>query len=93
MKEVKITADIQATWGDTPPRYRVFVDQTLMTERDFVYNGAEIYITESMLVRLKPGGHTITLEQVNGYGTGTVKIKNIAVNNSPIDTHEFVVTE
>lgn len=90
MKEVKITADVHASWGETPPRYRVYVDHDLMTERDFIYPGSEIYITEHILVRLKPGGHFIRVEQVNG---DNIKVKNITVDGELIDTHEFVVTE
>jgi len=90
MREVRITADVHASWGDAPPRYRVYVDQDLLTERDFIYPGSEIYITEHILVRLKPGGHVIKIEQING---DNIRIKNIQVDGNPIDSHEFVITE
>jgi hypothetical protein len=90
MREVKLTADVHASWSDTAPRYRVYVDQDLMTERDFVYPGAEIYITEHILVNLMPGGHTVKIEQING---DNIQVKNITVDGQLIESHEFVVTE
>lgn len=90
MSEHLITADVYASWSDVPPRYRVFVDGDLMTERDFIYPGTQVYIKENILVNLKPGGHTVIIQQING---DNIKVKNITVDGKPNATHEFVTTE
>ena len=75
MREYKLTADVYASWSDEPPRYRVFVDGELMTERDFVWQGHEIYIRENIVVNLEPGQHKLLVEQV---GTnGIIRAKNV----------------
>jgi len=90
MKEHLITADIYASWGDVPPRYRIYVDQDLITERDFTWPGTQIYITENILVNLPIGGHTVRIEQING---DNIKVKNLAVDHKPISNNEFSTLE
>jgi hypothetical protein len=68
--EHKITVEVRAKldWTNTPPRYRVFVDDNLLTERDFIW-GPDIYIRENILVNLEPGEHQLLIDQVNTAGT------------------------
>ena len=52
MSEHKITVDVYAKWGETPPRYRVYLDNHLLTERDFIWPGHQTFIREHILVNL-----------------------------------------
>ena len=90
MSEHKITADVYAHWGEVGPRYRVYVDNDLLTERDFIWPGHEIFIRENIVVTLKPGAHTLRIEQVNT--GGSIEIRNITVDGEP-STNEFVIGE
>ena len=90
MREHVITVDVYARQGDQPPRYRIYVDNNLLTERDFVWPGHEIYIKENILVNLEPGQHNLTVEQINSFGS--IQAKNVTVNGAP-SSWDFVVTE
>ncbi|CAB4129357.1 hypothetical protein UFOVP112_455 [uncultured Caudovirales phage] len=90
MKEHLITVDVYAHWVDHCPRYRVYVDNDLLTERDFIWQPREVYICENILVTLAPGTHTVTIEQVSAHGK--IEAKNITVDGVASAT-EFTITE
>jgi hypothetical protein len=81
MKEYKITVDVYAHWGDTPPRYRIYLDGDLMTERDFVWPSHQTFIREHIIVDLEPGQHQLEVEQVGK--NGTITQKNVVVDGNP----------
>ncbi len=87
MKQHVITADVYAHWGDISPCYRVYVDQDLLTERDFGWPGHEVYIQENIVVNLEPGPHQLRIEQVNN--NGKIHIKNVTVDGQASNM-EFV---
>jgi hypothetical protein len=89
MTEHELTVDVYASWDITPPKYRIYVDNDLLTERDFVW-GRDTYICERILVNLEPGTHVLKVEQTNT--SGTICTKNIKLNGSP-SSEEFVTTE
>jgi hypothetical protein len=74
----KITVDVYARWTERPVRYRVYVDSTLLTERDFIWSGSERYVREHIAVQLTPGIHQLRLETVGDHGA--VDARNITVN-------------
>lgn len=78
MKTHTITVDVYAQWGDQPPRYRIFVDQDLLTERDFTWPGHQMYIQENIVVDLEPGEHELLIQQVNAHGA--IETRNITVD-------------
>ena len=78
MKLHAITVDVYASWGDIPPRYRVYVDKDLLTERDFVWPAHEIFIKENIEVMLPAGDHSLYIEQVGS--NGRIFTKNITVD-------------
>ncbi len=90
MTEHLITVDVYARWSDKCPRYRVYVDNDLLTERDFIWAGHETYIRENIQVTLNPGLHTVRIEQVNTHGK--IDTKNILVNGV-VSAAEFTTTE
>jgi hypothetical protein len=90
MKEYNITVDVYAHWGERPPRYRIYMDKDLLTEREFIWNGADTYIKEHIIVNLEPGAHALKIEHINN--AGTLQTKNVTVNGSP-SSLDFVVTE
>ncbi len=83
--EHKLTADVYASYSDIPPRYRIFVDGDLLTERDFVWPGPEIFIRENIFVNLNPGNHRLEITQVSGSGHITVKNITLDGNNCSYD--------
>lgn len=90
MKTHFITVDVYAGYSDTPPRYRVFVDGELLTERDFIWAPHEVFIRENIVVNLEPGQHKLLVEQV---GTnGIIRAKNVRVDEQSVLTW-FTTTE
>lgn len=85
-----VTADVYASWGDVSPRYRVFVDGDLLTERDFGWPGHEVFIRENIVVDLEPGLHTLSIEQTNAHGT--IQVKDITVDGCA-STAQFITVE
>jgi hypothetical protein len=90
MKEHIITVDLYASWGDVPPCYRVYMDNDLLTERDFIWNGTEKFIRENIIVKLGPGAHALRIEQINN--SGTLRAENV-VHNGNASSLDFIVTE
>jgi hypothetical protein len=81
LRPVKLTVDVYAHWSIRPPIYRVYVDNNLLTERDFIWSGTANYIRENIVVNLELGSHTLRVEQVNN--TGSIKTDNITLNSQP----------
>ena len=90
MTEHTLTVDVYAHWGDAPPKYRVYVDGDLLTERDFTWSGAHIYIKENIIVNLDPGTHILQVEHINNLGT--IRTENVTLNGVP-SSYEFITTE
>jgi hypothetical protein len=84
MKEHVILADVYTDWThyhtEAAPRYRIYVDDELMTERDFTLNGNEQYIRENISVRLPAGNHQIRLESVWGYAG--ISIRHVRIDGA-----------
>jgi hypothetical protein len=90
MTEHVLTVDVYAHWGDVPPRYRVYVDNDLLTERDFIWGGAHIYMRENIIVNLEPGTHVLKVEQINS--NGTIRTENVTLNGVA-SSYDFTTTE
>jgi hypothetical protein len=84
--EHRIIVDVYADWGDTPPRYRIYVDNDLLTERDFIWDN-RTFIRENIIVNLESGTHTLRVEHINN---GTIRAENVTVDGSP-SSMEFVI--
>lgn len=88
MKQYTITVDVYGKWGDVQPRYRVYLDNELMTERDFIWPGHEIYVRETILAKLKPGAHRLVVEQITAQGK--IEARNVLVNGNSSNFDFFV---
>jgi hypothetical protein len=92
MKEHVICADVYTQWNrwstEPAPRYRIYVDQEMVTERDFTWNGNEYYIRETIPARLPPGTHRVRLEVVSG--CDAIEITRVTVDSQ--DTSPEFVT-
>lgn len=54
--------------ADTPPVYRIYVDDDLITERTFIWPGFKNYIRENLVCTLEPGTHRLTIENCSKMG-------------------------
>jgi len=78
MTEHVITVDVYAHWGEKPPKYRVFVDNNLLTERDFLWSGSDTYVRENIIVNLEAGPHQLLIQQINT--DGVIQPKNVTID-------------
>jgi hypothetical protein len=77
MKTVKITADVYSS--DQNLTYRIFVDNTMMTERTVHWVSSESFVREVIIVHLDEGAtHTVRLD--NFRNVGVITMKNITVD-------------
>jgi hypothetical protein len=90
MKEHTLSVDVYASWGDVAPRYRIYVDNNLLTERDFTWNGTQQYIRENMILNLGSGLHTLQVEQINT--GGTIRTENVTLDGA-LSSYEFTIAE
>ena len=79
--EVKLEVDVHVNWTDSPPIFRFYVDDELLTERYFTLPPDQFYITEHMYCWLDIGVHTLKLENLDP--SSTFELKNFKVNNNP----------
>ncbi len=86
----EITVDVYASWSDSAPVYRIYMDTDLLTERIFPWPGHEAFVREKIIVDLEPGTHALVVEQINK--NGSITVKNMQLNGEPsslnFTTHE-----
>ena len=84
MKTVELTADVYSNAEGIA--YRLYVDDTLMTERTFRWEPRKNCIEEHMVLQVTPGStHTVRVESVKKDGE-YFTLKNITVDGVKSDT-------
>ncbi len=80
------------------PKYRIFVNSDLLTERSVYWDFTSQYVRENIVVELEPGIHILRIDLAKGkgeIGLDNVKfhnINNIDVNYLNKTTIEFKLT-
>jgi hypothetical protein len=59
---VRVATDIHAKWTDSPPVYRLFINDELLTERTYIWH--EQYLEEHIQLDVAPGKYYLRLEIV-----------------------------
>lgn len=92
---IKLEVDLYATINpnfDSIP-YRLYINDELMAERDYVWDNTTHYITEIVPVFLDEGPHTIIIENLKPKN-GSLKINTLKANGNLItliNDREFTV--
>lgn len=82
-QKVRVTVDVHCTEkAEDTGRYRLFVDQELVAERNFIWDHTSKYIREQMVLNLNPGAHDIFVESV----LGQFHADNLIVDNNPANS-------
>ena len=74
---VNVVCDLYCTRTETPPRYRMYVNDELFTERTWIWDN--VYLEENLQVQAPPGRYTVALEIVQPTDA-TIVMKNIRVD-------------
>ena len=78
---ITVLSDVYCKCGDTPARYRVYVNNELFAERTWIWR--DVYLEEMLQINAVPGRYTIRYELVDGYNNAGLKIRNMRVNHGP----------
>ena len=85
-----ITVDVCKASYRPSVRYRLYIDDELLTERDFVWDGAEIYIREHIQADLAPGPHRLHVQEIPD--RNKITITNVTVDGLACDP-DFVINQ
>jgi hypothetical protein len=64
MRQVEMSIDIYNQVKGENNRYRVYLDDCLITERNYVWDNTQEFIREHLFVELEPGTHFISVKSV-----------------------------
>lgn len=74
-QSVQISYDVHCDWAGSPPRYRLYVEGELFTERTF--NFVQSYLNEVIPITAVPGDYVVRYEMIDSNG-------HIAVDNPQV---------
>ena len=83
VKSCIINLDIYAVWYKSPPAYRIYINDELMTERTFLGTEYEFY-RERIPVNLEPGNHIFVFERLpTASPEDRLSYKNFVIDKVP----------
>ena len=90
-KYVRVLCDIYCKWAENPPRYRVFVNDELFTERTWIWTD-DYYLEEALQIEAVPGSYQLTFQLVKDDGA-VLKVKNPRIDMGPAVMHKHLRLE
>ena len=85
MREVTISLDLYCEPFSVPQVYRLYVNDDLLTERNYIWQNPEQFVREHIVVNLEPGTHEIRIEPVSD-GFRGFSYKNVHLDKKLIGT-------
>ena len=73
-RSVQVLCDVHCSWDQEQPRYRVYVNDELFTERTWIWR--EAYLEEALTIEAAPGQYQIRVDLIDPSGTAKLKVKN-----------------
>lgn len=90
MKRISIVIDIQCKKQGAKTIYRIYVDNDLITERDWVWPKNKLYVRENLIVELDQGPHSIKVESVTK--DSAFEVRGCIVDGKSVTTYKnFIV--
>ena len=90
-RHAELTFQVHCYYSGENPRYRIYVDEDLITERTFVWNSDNQYIEEHVIIDAPIGQHTLRVENVDPQ-LGTFTIEHILLDGiSPAGNTVFEI--
>lgn len=65
-QSVQVSYDVHCDWSGPPPRYRLYVENELFTERTFGF--VQSYLMEVIPIDAEPGDYVIKYEVIDSNG-------------------------
>lgn len=76
-KEIVLSFDLFCSWDNTPPVYRIFIDNELIVERTYIWKKPD-YVRENLVLLLEPGTHFFYIQSL--FSKDIVQETNITIN-------------
>jgi hypothetical protein len=89
-KYVRVLCDVHCNWVENPPRYRVFVNDELFTERTWIWQ--DFYLEEALQIEAPPGEYHIMFQLIDNSGA-ELKVKNARIDEGPAVMHKHLRLE
>lgn len=77
---VRVLVNLACSWTKAPPRYRVFVNGELFTERTWIWQ--DVSLEELLQINARPGEYEIKYELVKPH-RAQLSVQNIRVEHGP----------
>ena len=87
---IRVLCDVHCKCLEQSPRYRVYVNDELFTERTWIWEG--VYLEESLQIEAPPGKYPIRIELVNP-DSAILKVKNMRVDHGNAAIHKGGILE
>ena len=78
-----ISVDVHAHWNESPPIYRLYMDNDMLVERTFAWTSHQNYVRENVVCELHDGVHTLKL--VNCTPDAGFELKKVRVRSDNAD--------
>lgn len=86
----KLEIDVHSHWSESPPIYRIYVDNEMLVERTFGWPSYQNYIREHMYCDLDTGVHTLSLENLDSdsrFELDYFTVNQLSVNKNLLKTN------
>ena len=80
IQDVQIEYDVSCEWNDSPPSYRLYVNNELFTERTYIWQDRSL--EEVIPITAPPGDYVIEYQLI---GAGNLTVSNPRVNHGPAE--------
>lgn len=81
-----VALEVYCNWTDQPPRYRVYVNDELFSERTFIWDNS-YFLDEHLTIQGPPGTYNIRCENVDPEH-GEFKFKNMRIIEGSGNMHK-----
>ena len=91
MELTNITVGVHFSGAEFEPRYRLYVDNYLLTERTWIWPTYKNYVEEHITVKIPEGKHKLYIVPVPE--NAAFELKNCVVNDKPVELEQstFIV--
>jgi hypothetical protein len=72
-KDILVQVDLHCKWEKSPPMYRLYVNDELFSERNYIWQAGE-YIRENLVMNAPSGSYRIRIETPSNFN---FKLRNL----------------
>lgn len=89
-KDVAMQIDIHCQWYKSPPMYRLYVNNELFSERNYIWQAGE-FLRENLVISAPPGQYTVRIETPSDFNFKLRNLRCTHGNAQIIDNETFTI--